>query len=328
MAEDEMDVTEEELEEGKDEEPVDEESQEPAEEEPDKPEPDKKDDGKPEISPLEERLAELEKQNQGLLNAITDERRKRQHSDGRLSQITELMSTAKERAADKEPAQKEAKPSHVPIEVTDDGKAFISTEALDALLKTKLKNYEEPLQRMQQEMEAAKATTEQERAFQESVSAVLSEDDEYPTAYRSVQKAADWVNKEVMRMQEQSGIDGYVPTAVALELLAGTAVEQEFTKRFPGMDFERTIKAYDSKWDLKQAIKSTISVGKKPAPKGIDPLKAARVMGKPSSLTTPKQLKGGGISDDDLDSLDMDTIINLTDAERDKLMRLLEKRES
>ena len=321
MSEEEIKEQEQELEE----EVVEEPEEEPAEPEgkpEEKPDEEKEPEQPLDIDSLKAELAELRNANQGLLRAVQEERRKRQEHDGRLSQITELLAQAKSRT-DPEKPEKEKLPN-IPVEIGDDGEAYIRPDVLQEFLKRNLKTVEEPVKEIREELEQTRAAYEQERAFNQIVNEVISRDESYPTAYTQLQKAASWVNEQVKAMQEAADLTGYVPTQVALEALAGSAVEEEFHKLFPGADFERTIRAFDSKYDLMRAVDSFAKSTKKDK-LTLDPQKAKKTMSKPSNLGSARGGTKGGIEVETLETLSPEDIENLTPQEREKLLRILEK---
>jgi len=281
------------------------------------------------IESLKAELAELKNANRGLLTTIQEERRRRQEHDGRFAQLTELLQQARAKSDGGEEKSDQKKIVNLPFEVDEDGNIVTDEKAFKEFLKKSLGDIDKPVQEIREELDQTRAYYEQERAFNRIVQDVVSKDESYPQAYQKLQRAADWINQQVIAMQEAAGIPGEIPTNVALEALAGTQVEQEFQKMFPGVDFERTVRAYDSKYDLARAVDSFAKAGsiKGNTAPAIDPKKAKATMRKPAGPGGVKNVGAVGdkISADNLPDITPEDIMRMTPAEREKLERILEQ---
>jgi len=278
-------------------------------------------------SDLMSRLEELERSNAGLKRAVSEERRGKQEVKGKLEQINSLLAESMQRKAE-QPKEKAADLPKIPVEVDENGNITIDPKYFKDLMKSQLGEFTAPVKEIQEQVAATRQSQEQERAFNKLVSEVLSEDDAYQSAYQKIQRGATWLNNQVVQLQEEHGIKGFIDPDTALDALSGTVIETEFNKAFPDLDFERTMKAYDSKYSLRMALRSaTVKPTKLQGKPGLDPEKAKKVLGKPNSLARARDQKNvqGGISEDTLSGLSYEDIDNLTPAERDKLMKVMEK---
>lgn len=280
------------------------------------------------------RLLELEKANSGLLGALQAERKSRQQLESKMSEVTGFLANIAAQRA-QPPAQQQQpqprKPAKIKVEIDEEGNAFVPETALDEILAQRIKPAQVPQEMKQLHMQqmAAMQALQREKSFREAVNTVVKKDESYRDAYKEVDQAFDWINERVIQAQESAGISGNVNSVTALKVLRGTVVGDEFSKKFPGMDFERVVRAYDSDYDLENAlamvVRSKQAAQSAPA---VDPKTLSGLVKKPSSLGGVRNQKEAKITTfDTIMNTSYDEINSMSDGDFKKLMEIMRQEE-
>ncbi|KKN27447.1 hypothetical protein LCGC14_0864630 [marine sediment metagenome] len=289
--------------------------------------PDKKKDKEDEPT-LEDRFANLEKENKGLYESMKAERGKRQELEGKMQGITDVFSESmarREELADQKKAES-PKIDRLAVQVDDDGAAFIPIDDnLKALLASSHATgaSKEDVTEIKNQMARNMAIQQQEQGFQDTVQSIVGEDPAYASAHNQLQKAADWFNDKIIRYQEANDLSGIMSTGEALDVAESENIESDFNKQFPGLDMERAVRMYDGKRDLRIALKSVAGT----ETPGGDKTAAANlkeIAGKASNLSQMRNQKGtkGTLTLDEIADRS-DEIEDMSDEQVAKLHRLM-----
>lgn len=242
---------------------------------------------------LEERLAALEKENSGLKSAVSAERDKRHQFEGRYKQLHE---TVVETLSKREAKPEEPKPEpevNIELSYDDDGNPYIPASTLKEASKAELKELREELARVKNQLAQEQTKTNVKAAADAQIESVLSENPEYVDARKDLEKAYNWVVPKLGEYIQQSGKQFPPGTTLGslIEFAEGSEVEKEFVEKFSGYDFERVLRAYTTKRDLRLALNNVLSTKQSVSKdEGItDTLKA--LAGKPSSLSGARNQK-------------------------------------
>lgn len=277
---------------------------------------------------LQSKLEEIERQRKGLYKELKGEREKRQELNGRLDQLTntiqQIIDKRSQNASDNNEAESTTV-AGIQVEFTEDGEAFIPKDALASITKP----YEEKITALEQSMKSANQSQQQKQAADQLIDRLVSEDERYPDAYRAYSKARTWVNDKVIGWMEDNNLSGEMTSGQALDYVIDDDVEQEFTKRFPGMDIEHVVTAEDSQRLFRRMLNSiatasdddTTETTKKDTR---DDSKVKKLMKKPSGLGSSSNAKAGDLSvADKIADLSTDDILNLSDKQVKELEKAL-----
>lgn len=279
------------------------------------------------------RLLELEKANSGLLGALQAERKSRQNLESKMSEVTGFLANlAAQRAQSQQPTPQPPprKPAKIKVEIDEEGNAYVPETALDEVLAQRIKPAQVPKEMKQLHMQqmAAMQALQREKTFREAVNTVVKKDESYRDAYKEVDQAFDWINERVIQAQEQAGITGNVNSVAALKVLRGSVVGDEFAKKFPGMDFERVVRAYDSDYDLENALAMVVRSKQAQATSATDPKTLSGLVKKPSSLGGVRNQKEAKITTfDTIMNTSYDEINSMSDNDFKKLMEIMRQEE-
>jgi len=300
--------------------------------------------GQPTLEDLEKRIADSEKANKGLYDSMKAERIHRQEAESRsqdlesrLQGITDVFSESidQRRSGEAEPKTTQT-PGKLELEIDDEGKAFIPVESLKAILQEQgMGSSKKEIEELKYHLMQNSVETDRETEFQNTVRKIVDEDDSYSPAYRQLTKAQDWFNNEIVDYQKQNQLTGLLSTGEALDAASesgidGQTIEDRFSKTFPTLDMDKIARCYDSKRDLRSALKS-ISGGNNsqtpPGKKAADNLKG--IAGKASNLGKMRNQKGqaSGMSLDDIAELPPGEIEGMTDDQVEKLHRMMAREE-
>lgn len=243
-------------------------------------------------SAMEERLAKYEEENKAFQRAMLDERKKRQteaEEHGRLkTSVQEILAAVK--------ARKEAaaapEPEFIKLQYDDDGNPVIPKDVLTGLAReqaeARVKPLEENVGQLTQSQQAVRDQRAQEDAFNRAVSQIVSEDESFKPAHAELDKAFGWLNQKVDEIQRAEGIEGVIQPGPALSLLAKHGALEEFKKVFPDKSASLVARAYESDFDLREALRSfAVTPVAKPDPKTVK-----KISQKPASLASVGNRKG------------------------------------
>lgn len=290
--------------------------------------------------PTPEEVSELERKQQGTYEAFKAERAKRQAIEAKFTSVSEaLREIRQEREAKAVAEPTPAKPAkkRVQVEVDEEtGDAYVEGEYLtreevEELIKKS--GVPEKVQQIEGHLTQQQMMEESERAFQETVNSVIETDSErFSPAIKDLDKTLEWVDKELCDILDDEGIPHGVLSGKAIDILEGNDMFMaEFDKKFPGVDVALVARAYDSKSDLRRALKHYTGLkgdeSIKPGLKAADNLKRIASKGRPANLGgAPNRSVDTGVADlDDYQNLSQEDIDSMSDAELNKLERAMAK---
>lgn len=280
-----------------------------------------------EIKELKERMAIMEKEKQGLLKATQEERRKRQETRGRLDQITttlnSMLDQREQLIAQSQRQKDEATLKGIPVEYDDDGDGYIADEGVRKMMTP----HEEKIAALEAELAATRQGVQAQQEYNETVAALVGENEAYEPAHRQYKTARKWISDRVADWSYQNGWQGPMNSAEALTNVIDDNFEAEFAERFPGMDAFTVTVAEDSpkhfRRMLAQTAKSLTDI--EPAPKDS---RFQRVIQKPSSLGKSANAKGNQSSlSEKLGNLSATDLLGFGDAEIEALTNHLRDEE-
>ena len=301
----------------------------------------------PTLEDLTARIAETEKANQGMYETMKAERIQRQEAEqksqeleARLQGITEVFGQTVEnrRSGQSTSTELPAPEGKLNLDIDDEGNASIPIDALKSILKDHgLGETQAELQALRNHLMQSDVETARETEFSGMVDRIVAEDPGYAPVYGQLVQAQAWFNDEIIEYQKQHKLTGVMATGEALDIvnepgLNGKSIEDQFISKFPALDMDKIVRCYDSKRDLRTALKSlsgnnqqqTIPFqGKKAA----DNLR--NVAGKPSNLGGMRNQKGSstGMNLDDIANLPPGEIENMTDEQVEALHRHMAREE-
>jgi len=291
-------------------------------------------DDEPTRKELEEQIVTLEKEAKGRLTDTVKSRQERRVMKDELEQlkgaVSNLLDTRKEK---QEPTPKPLEDPRKKIEFEEDDSAFVDLTDV----KSALSEQGEETQKQLDEIKLAETNRTIKEQYDRTINEVLDIDREkYNPAYVTLQKAVKSLNDRVIEMQNRTENYGDPKTGGlsidrSLDLIDGTPEEKTFLEDFPGLNPTDIARAFNSKRDLKTAlnnISKTLVEDTSNADgiltKKIDDDLLAKAKTKPGSLAG--QENQSGASDNLIDrigNLSSDDIMNVSDAEADKIMKLL-----
>jgi len=239
----------------------------------------------PTMKQVQEELEDLRKAKEGLLTAVRSERSQRQELQGKQQQINELLSDVlarREQELEETPEQPAA-PDNIPVQVNDDGDAFVEPGVFNKMIEKHGEASMQRIQALEDELSEERASAKRAADFNNLVASVVSEDSTYSSGYNKLQNVYGWLNQAIVDYQKANKIPGLMPPGKALDIIADTEIEAEFAKAYPGVNVEKTIRAYDSKRDLRNAIKDVMAENPA-APVKTDPQATKKLLAKASSL--------------------------------------------
>lgn len=265
---------------------------------------------------LGEKVEGLEKTVSGLKHGISAERGKRQELQGRLSQVSELFQNA-------QTVRKEetSKPSNIPVEIDEDGNAFILPEVLKSAIVTENKALQDKVAML----EHSYTQGTQAVAVQNQLSAVISEKPEYREAFGQLQTANVAANKMFADYIQTNGINPPQSFDEAMDIIEQAGLDQEFAKSH-SVDIETAITAFARPRQMRKALNTISSGGKSSQEKTMKTLQA--LGDKPSSHVGRGGSPGGtDLTLDKIANLSNDDFLDLSDAQMSKIDRLLKAEE-
>jgi hypothetical protein len=255
------------------------------------PEPEAKFDPK-EMEDLKASLAELEKQNQGLLKGLKDERSKKQELKGRLDEVTStvnhILTTKEEQAAQQLEKKVEAKVNGIPVEFTEEGDAFVPTDKLEHLTSP----YEERIKELEAQIEQVSGAADLRAQAQATINGIVGENEAYGPAYNRYQSARKWVDDKVIDFQHSNNIQGTLSSGQALDHVFKDDLKQEFESTFENIDLASIVTAEDSIHHFRTML-SNVAEATTPKPDNKPDSRFQQVLQKPSGLGKSANAKAG-----------------------------------
>lgn len=210
---------------------------------------------------LEERLALLEKENKGLKKDIvkvrTDRRSYKEEVleardrynrlHGMIEQMAKGGSQSTDTGAKTEDPFKDLKLS---VEYDDDGNPYVPADALAELIK----GQEQKLEDTKREFKQDKQLEDERNRAKQVIDSIVSKDEQYPGAYRTVEKALADMNQRVIDIQKDKGLGGILTPGQALDLLEQEGALDEWQEAYPDLDPDIISNAFQSKRQLTKAL--------------------------------------------------------------------------
>jgi hypothetical protein len=246
-----------------------------------------------ELASMKEQLEALEKEKQGLLKGVKEERRKRQELKGRLDEVTttvnHILTTKEELAAQQlEAKTAEANVNGIPVEFTDDGDAFVPTDKLTALTS----QYEEKIKDLEDKLEQVDGAANQRAEAQNTINSIVGENEAFGPAYGKYQSARKWVEDKVIDFQRLNNIQGALSSGQALDHVFDDDMKQEFESTFENIDLVDVITAEDSIHHFRTML-SNMAEAMTPKSDNKPDSRFQQVLKKPSGLGKSANAKGG-----------------------------------
>jgi hypothetical protein len=282
-----------------------------------------------EMDKLKEQLADIEKEKQGLLKGVKDERRKRQELKGRLDQVTESVNdilATREQLATQELEKKvtEANVNGIPVEFTEDGDAFLPMEKVDAITSP----YEQKIMELEQKIEYLSAAGDQRARAQKTIETIVGENEGYGDAYNKYRSARQWVEDKVIDFQRMNNIQGTLSSGQALDHVFDDDLTQEFGSTFDGIDLVDVITAEDSTSHFRRMLSNMSERDMTPKPDNQPDSRFQKVLQKPSGLGKSANAKGGEVPlSERAGNMSATDIMGLSDSQIEALEKALLKEE-
>jgi len=280
-----------------------------------------------EMEDLKAQLADLEKEKQGLLRGVKDERRKRQELKGRLDQVTEsvndILTTRDKLASQGQDKTTEAIVNGIPVEFTDDGEAFLPADKWNAVISP----YEEKIRSLEDQIEALATQNSQVAQAEKIKNSIVGENESYQPAYRKYQSARQWVEDRVIDFQRVNNIQGTLSSGQALDHVFDDDLRQEFTSQFGNIDLVDVVTAEDSTHHFRRMLDSMANA-MTPKTDNKPDSRFQKVLNKPSGLGKAANAKGGEIPlSDRAGSMSSRDIMSLSDEQIAALEKALLREE-
>lgn len=289
------------------------------------------------VAALKAKIADLEKERKGQLDAVVKSRQERTQFKSELSQLKDAVAMLLEKRSsaldDNEEEEKKTPLSDAKakVEFNDDDKAFVDlTEVKEAISAETAKTKQEL-----NELKEQRAYEEATRAYESNVKKVISEDDRFGAAYEELKTVYESLNNQIIEMQkrtEEFGNKGILTVDRALELFNGSPEEEAFLKENPGADPTRIARAFNSKVDLRHGLKhvaDTKKIGIKDDANAELDDKIKQAKNKPGSLANQGNKSSEGTDDliERIASMSPSDFESLSDAEASRIEAMLLREE-
>lgn len=301
-----------------------------------------KDDSDNKEMSLEEKLALIEKENKGLRKDIVKIRGDRREARDRFNRLHGMIeqiqkekagSQSDEKAGDKK-SDDPLKDLKLAVEYDDDGNPYVPADALAEIIK----GHDQKLEETKRAYLQDKAAQEQMQTVQNTIQKIVSMDDQYPNAYRSVERALADMNQRVMEIQQEREMTGALTPGQALDLLEQEGALGEWQKQYPGMDPDIVANAFQSERQLKKALDvvAKFSTNNNNDDKIDDTNKAKKSLSDAAiqdKLSKKPSTHGKGATDardsivDKVGSSRSEDILNLSDKDVERLMEKMRQEE-
>ena len=280
------------------------------------------------LTETQTKLSDLQKSFTGQFSALKEERGKRQNLQGRLEEIS---STLKDIQAAKAEVKEEPDANlSIPVEIDEEGTATISQKVIDDLVAERLKLLEDKVGKVEAATTESDNRTRQEKETSKIIDNIVAENETFPKAHNALNGAVKWLDERLIPKLEEDGFKTTPPTGTILDVLDGTEIESEFEKQFPGVSLDVIVRAHDSKRDLRAALKHLSPEEEKAEEKDdkTDMKTLASLAKKPSNLTgETNQKETRGLTLDMIASIDTEDMLEMSDDEIAKLLRVAEREE-
>ena len=286
------------------------------------------------VKALEQKVADLEKERQGLLDSTKAERKKRQAAAERMANlegaINGILSQRQQQGMESLTTQEtaDAKKQGIPVTYDDDGNAWVDQNAMREILTP----YEQQIRDLEAQLQHTKTRTTAHDEAERIRQSIFGENERYGAAEGKYRAARRWVEDAVMDFSRANNVNRPLQSGEALKYVFDAETRAEFADKFKGLDVVDIVIAEDSE-DLFRRALDSIATGLEAAdaltPKedGIDG-RFQKVLNKPSTLGSNANAKAGSASVlDKVGNMNTQDIMELSDAQIEALLRLSEREE-
>jgi hypothetical protein len=193
----------------------------------------------------------------------------------------------------------------IPIVFDDDGNAYLEDSALESIFQER----QGQIDLLSQELQSSRMIQQAQNAERQALENVVSKADHYRDASPKLENARNWINDVAKYWQNENGHQGYMSSGDAINLFAGTEVEEEFNRRYPNVNMVDVITSHDSEWHLKKALDEVSRAYG---------LQSQQRSGVDEAVGRFDPLKGAGMSSEG----------SYSDKEIDRLIKAMEREES
>jgi len=296
--------------------------EEPKDEEKEKEEPKEKKEDTVDINDLK---ADWDKERQGLLKAAKSERYKRQDMKKDFDNLSTTVNTILQQRQAAENV--DTKRDDLPVEFAEDGdSAFVKSNLVDDKVESLLAPLQTKIEQLEAALQSTVGASEGQRKAQESIEAIVGEDERYTKVYNKYKPARQWVNDQAIDFQRENDLSGVLTSGQVLDNVITPELEAEFTKKFPGLALVETITAGDSKRLFKGMLEKAADTLEElnPKPNKKDSSKFKQIINKPSGLGDSTNAKGAELSIvEKVGQLSTTDIMGLSDAQADALEKAM-----
>ncbi|MBU0476376.1 MAG: hypothetical protein KKF62_19675 [Bacteroidetes bacterium] len=270
---------------------------------------------------IEERLAELEKANAGLKSDLIKERGRRQTSDGRLHQLGEMITMAKEgKASSEEPMPEPEFPNGgIPVQFNEDGNPYIDPKDLGRIQK--------PLVDKVDALGQKASLTDTQINYQRKLGNIIASDEAFEPASKKLSAAYSDLSKTFDKYIADNSLSPPTSLDEAIEMIDSSSVGKEFSGKYPNIRVDDVIEAFTSPRKFKTALNAFVSIGDtgelKKGGKGISPTLRALAKKAKSPVGVQNQSGKTGLGLDDIASINVEDFIGMSDADVAKIERAL-----
>ena len=273
-------------------------------------------------------LAELQKRTDGQFGALKSEREQRQALQGQFDELSTLLKGEVERRKNPE---KEEKDTGIPVDIDDEGNATISKDVLAELIANKSKPLEKKIGEIETAGSERDTRTTQENTAQKELAGILAENDAFPQAHAKLTRIIAWIDERLLPKLEEEGHKTVPTPGTLLDILDGSSIETDFTKEFPDVELEKIVRSYDSKRDLRSALKH-VGTDKADDPDKDDKADMAtlkKIASKGTSLSGVQNQKDTrGMTLDKIASIDTEDILEASDDAVEQMLKIMAKAET
>jgi hypothetical protein len=282
-----------------------------------------------EVKNLKEQLANLEKEKQGLIKGVQDERRKRQEMKGRLDQVTTTVNSILEQreqlAAQPSQAQSDRDTVEgIVLPMNEDGEYYLPKNAMQEIIGP----YQQRIEEVEQELAIARGEQASSREYDQAVQAMVGKKPEYDQAHKVYRTARQWVSKKVADWSYNNGVQRQLNSGEAMSYAITPDVVEEFGREFPGVDIGAIVTAEDSPWHFETMLERTSAALADIQPTPPTDSRFRRVIDKPSTPGKSANAQGGEPSlMEKVGGLSAEDLMNLDDTKVEALTRFLREDE-
>jgi len=244
--------------------------------------------------------------------------------------VTQLFSKRDSLNGEEKKTPKALEDTKKKVEFEADESAFVDLGEVKTAIKESKDNTQEQIDELKKLTEDQAQKSDYER----TVSSILDTNRvEFDPAYQKLQQAVKSLNDKVIEAQTRTDTPGDPKTGeltvdAALDLLDGSEEEEAFKKDFPGLNPTQIARAFNSKRDLKDTLTQIATTLKTDNSKKVtdsadmDLIRRAR--SKPGSLSGQDNQSGAGETLlDKISNLPTESIMDISDAEAERIEKLL-----